>query len=534
MSESDQTGNPEDRDPTETTPVEPVAPWPQYSWPPTAPSGPAAATGGGPDAPNPPGHPLGDPIGDTVPPEPGWASWPPTQPNQAVPPTQPNPTVDPYAYAPGAGGSGAWSARPSGWGAPGPGSWPAPAPAPTQSSAPTKARRGLAALAALALVLASAGVGAGVAIAVHNNSSPRTFDASGGTSNTAPSGNGNGGNFGGGFGGPNLGGGTGTGSTPSGTGTLDTNAIAAKIDPALVNINTTLAQGRAAGTGMLISSSGEILTNNHVIADATSIKVVIGGTGASYTAKVVGYDVTEDVALLQIADKVSNLPTVTFGDPSKVTVGDPVVAIGNALGAGGTPKASQGQVTALDQQVTAGDSAGTQETLEGMIQINAPIQPGDSGGALVDRNAKIIGMNTAAAGGGRFNSQVGSNVGFAIPIDNAVNIVSQIRTGKNTDKVYIGDRALLGVQVAALNGQSAPVNTGALVEGVQGNTGASDAGIVAGDVVVSLNGKPVTDPASLRLALVKFHPGDSVSVGWVDSAGTRHDQSVKLIVGPPL
>jgi len=405
------------------------------------------------------------------------------------------------------------------------------------SPAPAKARRGLAALAALALVLASAGVGAGVAIAVHNNSAPSTFDTSGGSSNTSPSGNGNtrGGNFGGGNnGGGNSGGGNGTGSLPSGSGTLDTSAIAAKIDPALVNINTTLAQGRAAGTGMLISSTGEILTNNHVIADATSIKVVIGGTGASHTAKVVGYDVTEDVAMLQIADKVSNLPTVTFGDASKVAVGDPVVAIGNALGQGGTPKASQGQVTALGQQVTAGDSAGTQETLEGMIQINAPIQPGDSGGALVDRNAKIIGMNTAAAGGGRFNSQVGSNIGFAIPIDNAVNIVSQIRTGKNTDKVYIGDRALLGVQVAALNGQVAPVRSGALVVGVQTNTGASDAGIVTGDVVVSLSGKPVTDPASLRLALVKFHPGDSVDVGWVDSTGTRHDQNVKLTVGPPL
>jgi S1-C subfamily serine protease len=536
MSESDQTENPEDRDPTEPTPVEPVASWPQYTWPPTAPGGPVETNPGWAEATDPRANPIGSPGGGEAASGPTWASWPPTQPNpaQANPaqpnPTQPNPTQpissgDPYAYAPGASESGGWTPSPAGWGAPGPGGWPASAPA---SPPPAKARRGLAALAALALVLTSAGVGAGVAIAVHNNSAPRTFDASGGTSNNTPSGNGNtGGNNGGNFGG-------GTGSVPSGTGTLDTSAIAAKIDPALVNINTTLAQGRAAGTGMLISSNGEILTNNHVIADATSIKVVIGGTGPSHTAKVVGYDVTEDVAVLQISDQVSNLPTVTFGDPSKVSVGDPVVAIGNALGQGGTPKASQGQVTALDQQVTAGDSAGTQETLQGLIQINAPIQPGDSGGALVDRNAKIIGMNTAAAGGGRFNSQVGSNIGFAIPIDNAVNIVSQIRTGKNTDKVYIGDRALLGVQVAALNGQVAPVTTGALVEGVQQNTGASDAGIVAGDVVVSLNGTPVTDPASLRLALVKFHPGDSVSVGWVDSTGNRHNQDVKLIVGPPL
>ncbi len=299
-----------------------------------------------------------------------------------------------------------------------------------------------------------------------------------------------------------------------------------------MNINTTLAQGRAAGTGMLISSTGEILTNNHVIADATSIHVVIGGTGSSHVAKVVGYDVSDDIALLQITDKVSNLPTVTFGDPSMVQIGDPVVALGNALGQGGTPKASQGQVTALDQQVTAGDAAGTQETLQGMIQINAPIQPGDSGGALVDRNGKIIGMNTAAAGGGRVNAQ-GSNIGFAIPIDNAVNIVSQIRTGPDTDKIHIGDRGLLGVQVDDLNGQ-AQATSGALVTGVQGNTGAKDAGIKGGDVLVSVNGTPVADSASLRLALAKFHPGDSVNVGWVDTAGGHHTASVKLIVGPPL
>ncbi len=333
---------------------------------------------------------------------------------------------------------------------------------------------------------------------------------------------------GGGFGNGN------TGTTSPGTGALDVNAIAAKVNPALVNINTTLAQGRAAGTGMLISSTGEILTNNHVIAEATSIKVTPGGTGPSYTAKVIGYDVTEDVALLQITDRVSNLPTVTFGEPSKVQIGDPVVAIGNALGQGGTPKATQGRVTALDQQVTAGDSAGTQETLVGMIQINAPIQPGDSGGALVDRNARVIGMNTAAAGGGRFNPQVGSSIGFAIPVDNAVSIVSQIRTGTDTDKVHIGDRALIGVQVQDINGQTAPISSGALVVGVQDNTGASAAGMKTGDVLVSVDGKPIANSAALRLILVKLHPGDSVSVGWVDSTGTRHDASIKLVVGPPL
>ncbi len=527
MSESDQTWNADDRGPEPANPS-----WPQYTWPPVVSE---AST---------PGTPA-----ESGAPEP-WpsVSWPPVQPDPPVQtdPTVPYPTVPatgPYASAPysgdpySGGRDAAWTPPPPGWGGAGPtgsAAWPPVPPvppvatAPTAPHAPTKARRGVAALAALALVLASAGVGAGVAIAVHNNSDTRSFSA-----DTTPSGNGGLGNNGG-FGNNGTSGNNGTGTVPFGSGTLDTNAIAAKVDPALVNINTTLAQGRAAGTGMLISSTGEILTNNHVIADATRIRVTIGGTGATYDAKVVGYDVTEDVALLQITDKVSNLPTITFGDPSKVQVGDPVVAIGNALGQGGTPKASQGHVTALDQQVTAGDEGGTQETLEGMIQINAPIQPGDSGGALVDASGKVIGMNTAAAGGGQFNARVGSNVGFAIAIDNAVGIVSQIRSGTETDKVHIGDRALLGVQVQDLNGQNSQATSGALVVGVQPNTGAADAGIQTNDVLTTLNGKPITDSASLRLGLVKFHPGDSVSVGWVDTSGNSHTADVKLVVGPPL
>jgi S1-C subfamily serine protease len=526
MTESDDTWNAEGRDPSEQSAVEPSAQWPHYSWPPTTPPTPTAAPADAPTLPFPATAgtaPAADPV---------WAAWPPTQsqPETAsTPPTEPGPDAsDPYATAPawGAGGE-AWTPPPPAWGTPGPGSWPAAPPPPAAPAAPAKVRRGLAAVAALALVLASAGVGAGVAIAVHNNSGTRSFDALG---NNTPADNGSlptGNGF-------TLPSGLGNGSTPSGTGSLDMNVIAAKVDPALVNIDTTLAQGRAAGTGMLISSTGEVLTNNHVIADATSIKVVIGGIGPSHDAKVVGYDVTQDVALLQITDNVSNLPTVTFGDPKKLSVGDPVVAIGNAGGKGGTPSVSQGQITALDQQVTAGDAGGSQETLEGMIQINAPIQPGDSGGALVDRNGKIIGMNTAAAGGGRFNSQAGSDIGFAIPIDNAVTIVSQIRTGVDTDKVHIGDRALLGVQVIDNNAQSSAVASGALVKAVQDHTGASDAGMQKGDVLVTLDGKAVADSAALRSGLGKFHPGDSVSVGWVDAKGQRHDASVKLVAGPPL
>jgi S1-C subfamily serine protease len=400
---------------------------------------------------------------------------------------------------------------------PPPEGWPAPT---TQSSA---AKRVLAAVAAVALVLASAGIGALVAVAVQHDSQPLavttpTFPGSPFTPGTSPSGSG--------------------GSATSGT--LDANAIASKVIPAIVNITTTTTQGKAAGTGMVISASGEVLTNNHVIADSTDITVDIGGTGDTHPAHVVGYNVADDVALLQI-EGVSNLQTIKVGNPSKVNIGDRVVAIGNALGRGGTPAVVQGRITALEQDVTAGDPVGgTTETLHNVIQIDAPIQPGDSGGALVNANGEVIGMNTAAAGG-RFRQQNGNNVGFAIRVDNAVTVIHQIQSGVGSDKVHIGPkRALLGVRVSDIDNQSltlpgnvAPVDSGALVIGVEGTSAAGSAGIKTGDVVVSVDGTSITDQNGLHLALTKYQPGDQVRVGWVDTSGAQHAASVKLGEGPP-
>ena len=252
----------------------------------------------------------------------------------------------------------------------------------------------------------------------------------------------------------------------------------------------------------------------------------------------IGYDVADDVALVQI-EGVSNLPVVTFGDPSAVNVGDPVVAIGNALGKGGTPKVATGKVTALNQQVTAGDQGGgNTETLHNMIQIDAPIQPGDSGGALIDATGKVIGINTAAAGSGRFSQSTGSNIGFAIPIDNAVSIARQIQNGDETNGVHIGARALLGVSVVAASDPSTttcqPATTsGALVTNVQGGSGAAAAGLQQCDVITNVDGSDVKDDQALHLALTKYHPGDNVQVTWVDSSGQQHSGSAKLGEGPP-
>jgi S1-C subfamily serine protease len=376
-------------------------------------------------------------------------------------------------------------------------------------------------IAALALVLSSAGLGALVAVAVHDDATTRRVaDIIDPGSNNNRSGNRRGG-----------------ASTTSG---IDIEAIADRLTPAIVNINTTVGSGRAAGTGMILTPDGLILSNNHVIADSSTVKVTIGGRGDALDAEVIGYSVTEDVALLQITDDVSNLPTVTIGDADTVRVGDPIVAIGNALGRGGVPPARAGKVTALDQDVTA-SGGGRQETLHNMIQVDAAIRPGDSGGPLIDRDGRVIGMNTAAAGG-QFRIQSGTNAAFAIRINHAMDIVDQIRRGEESETVHVGPRALLGVQVVDLDEASsqpidpaviAPVDEGALVVGVQDKTGAADAQIEAGDVIVSVDGKEVDSSDALHLALTVYHPGDRVEVVWIGADGQSSTQTIELVEGPP-
>ena len=303
-----------------------------------------------------------------------------------------------------------------------------------------------------------------------------------------------------------------------------TATIAGEVTPAVVDINTTLRNGAAAGTGMVLTSDGLVLTNNHVIADATDIRVQIAGTGPTYGAKVLGYDITDDVALLQL-DGASGLTAIDVGDASTVAVGDTVVALGNALGRGGAPAVVEGQVTALHQTITAGDASGgaPTQTLSDLIEVNAPLLPGDSGGPLVNRDAKVIGMDTAASGSNRRRT---SGDGFAIPIDKALSIAHQIEAGQSSDTVHIGDRALLGVQVQDGAG-------GATVAGVEAGSPAASVGLVAGDVIVSVGSTAIRQYADLPAALNGFHPGDRVDIGWIDTGGQHRTATVQLVAGPP-
>src|SRR6266851_1196624 len=261
-----------------------------------------------------------------------------------------------------------------------------------------------------------------------------------------------------------------------GAATLTTAQIAANVDPGLVDVVSTLGYqgGTAAGTGMVLTSTGEVLTNNHVIQGATAIKVTDVGNGRTYTAKVVGYDKTQDVAVLQLTG-ASGLTTVILSSASAQT-GQTVVALGNAGGTAGTPSVATGKVTAVNQAITASDqSAGTAEQLTGLTRTDAAIQPGDSGGPLVNSYGQVIGMNTAATTSistTGFQAQPGQarTQAFAIPISEASSIASQIEAGTSSSAVHIGGTAFLGVEVL-------PAGAGVFGGGNFADGGATVAGV---------------------------------------------------------
>lgn len=319
---------------------------------------------------------------------------------------------------------------------------------------------------------------------------------------------------------------------------LTTAQVADRVDPGLVDIVTTLGfqQAQAAGTGLVLTSSGEVLTNNHVIEGATSIRATDVGNGQTYQAKVVGYDRSHDIAVIKLSG-ASGLQTVTLGNSSGAQLGQKVVALGNAGGQGGTPSVVTGHITGLGQSITASDqSAGTRERLTGLIKHDAAIQPGDSGGPLVTTTGDVIGINTAASTHDfQISDGTGQTNGFAIPMNQAIAIARQITAGQASASVHIGATAFIGVEVSSDSNAAAqglPAGSGALIEGVVSGAPAELAGIAAGDVITSVNGTSVTSAQALQSALGQHHPGDRVSIGWTDQSGQAHSAKVHLATGP--
>jgi S1-C subfamily serine protease len=317
---------------------------------------------------------------------------------------------------------------------------------------------------------------------------------------------------------------------PGTGGSLNTDAIAAKVDPAIVDINTVVGSGQAAGTGEIITSTGEILTNNHVVDRSTSIQVTIAGRSQTFTAHVIGVDPSADIALIQIDGSVSGLPTVSFASSSSVKVGDPIVAIGNALGQGGTPDVSQGSITALDQTITASEGGSKSEQLTGMLQSDATIYPGDSGGPIVNSSGQVVGMITAGDVQG-FRSSA-STVNYAIPSDTLLSVVNQIRSGQASSEIIYGQTGYIGVSVQNIDANIAAqlnlnVSSGALVQGVVSSAPAASAGITRYSVITSVAGTSIANIDDLGSALLAHKPGDRVSITWVNQSGI-HSATVTL------
>ncbi len=326
-----------------------------------------------------------------------------------------------------------------------------------------------------------------------------------------------------------------------GTGNISANpsSVAAKVTPGVVDINTTIqtasATEQAAGTGLILDSTGDVLTNNHVVQGSISIRVTIQGRSGTFPATVVGVDPSDDLAVIHIQN-VSGLPAVKLADSSKLKVGDSVLAIGNALGVGGAPKVTVGSITALNQTITASEGGTNSETLNGMIQSDAEISPGDSGGALVNGAGQVVGIITA--GQATSFRTTTSNVAYAIPSSTAVRIANQILAGQAGGGVLIGPVGHLGVGVETLDPTTAAqlglsVSSGALVRTVQSGSPAESAGITPGSVITAINSTVVDSSSALGTALQAFKPGDQVKVTWITQGATR-TATVTLTTGPAV
>ncbi len=293
-----------------------------------------------------------------------------------------------------------------------------------------------------------------------------------------------------------------------------------KVIHAVVSIDVKSNGNEDEGTGMILTSDGEVITNNHVIelysqgGNTGSITVTEYGQTKPLPATLVGYDQTKDVALLKI-NNTTNLPTVTFGNSSKAVVGDAVVAIGNTLGlSAGTPTVTQGIISALGRMVTAGGLGTQTETLQNMIQTDAAINSGNSGGPLIDTAGQVIGMNTAVAGTSSdgTNSQ---NIGFAIPVAQVEALLPELEKGGQTGN----GGGYLGVDITtltpALRQQYGFTPTsGAVILSVVTGSPAAKAGLVQGDVIVDINGTAINSSEDLQKLVQNGKPGEAMTITY--------------------
>jgi len=275
-------------------------------------------------------------------------------------------------------------------------------------------------------------------------------------------------------------------------------------------------RSNALGSGFIINKEGFVLTNNHVVGEATEIKVRLPD-GREFSAKVVGKDPLTDVALVKLEKAPKDLPTVPLGDSDALEQGDFVLALGNPLGL--RESASFGIVSAMDRSINSGP-------FDDFIQTDAAINPGNSGGPLFNMKGEVIGINTAIV-----SPQIGQGIGFAVPINMAKQLLPQLEKGGKVARGY------LGVTVRELTADLAqgfglpPSTKGALVEQVMPNTPASKAGVKVGDVVVAVNGRPVDMPGQLTRTVASVAPGGKVTLSVLRDA-KKQDISITVAQRP--
>ncbi|MDR1513154.1 MAG: S1C family serine protease [Propionibacteriaceae bacterium] len=316
--------------------------------------------------------------------------------------------------------------------------------------------------------------------------------------------------------------GSGSGSVDdSESGSASATSTLADADQAtgVVLIDTVVNYGNAAaaGTGLVIGSDGLVVTNHHVVEGSTEVNVTVPATGETFAATVLGYSAVDDVAVLRL-DGASGLDTVTF-DPDGVAVGESITVVGNARGAGRLVAAG-GKVTGtgVDITVSSEDGQGSSR-LEDLIEVDAALVSGDSGGATLDGDGEVVGMNVAGSADERVSA------GYAIPIATVLDVAQKVLVGAASDTVTIGGSAALGVLV------SGRYSGGAAVVGVYAGGAAAAAGISAGSLITQVDGQAVAQADDLTAILALLAPGDAVDVTWTDRTG-QHTATVTLGTAP--
>jgi putative serine protease PepD len=317
----------------------------------------------------------------------------------------------------------------------------------------------------------------------------------------------------------------------------DWSAVAAAVEPSVVSIDVTTQQGSGAGSGVIFDDNGHILTNNHVVGDATgngAITVTLSD-GRTFGATIVGTDPSTDLAVIKLTNGPGNLTPITLGDSEALKVGDPAMAVGNPLGLSGT--VTTGIVSALNRPVSTGTSsespfgqqqASGDEVVTNAIQTSAAINPGNSGGALVNAKGELIGINSSIASLGQSSSSQSGNIGigFAIPVKEAKSIADQlIKSGK-------AQHAFLGVSTRdTVVTDGAAKRAGAQVVSVSSGTPAANAGIKNGDVVIAVDGQRVDSATALVAQIREMTAGDKTKLTIIRD-GSRQDVEVTLAVKP--